>query len=319
MCLFILMVYLKIFFFSVLLSNLIMMCLVSFMFPVLGVHWASQICGVIHFIILRKIVRNPYACILCHLKLFCGSQKSWIFFFPAQNLFCIFLPGWFILLLGSWIFSSVIANLLFLLASAFFLLRHCNLHFWKVDLSAFISSISPLNMFNLSPRFLNIWNTVVIIILSCLPMLSSVMTGVILTDWFLARYISISYFPLSLHDLQLFVFWLCCTACGILLPRPGIEPVPPAVEVQSPNHWTAREFPCNFWLDTWQCDFYLVGCWMFWYVYKYSWALFWVSVKLLELFDSFRYYFEDSFVRSREVFSVRLVLTTSCGKILVST
>ena len=31
-------------------------------------------------------------------------------------------------------------------------------------------------------------------------------------------------------------------ACRILLPRPGIEPIPPAVEVQSPNHWTAREF-----------------------------------------------------------------------------
>ena len=23
----------------------------------------------------------------------------------------------------------------------------------------------------------------------------------------------------------------------------GIEPMPPAVEVQNPNHWTAREFP----------------------------------------------------------------------------
>ena len=29
------------------------------------------------------------------------------------------------------------------------------------------------------------------------------------------------------------------TACGI---QPGIEPVPPAVETRSPNHWTAREF-----------------------------------------------------------------------------
>ena len=24
--------------------------------------------------------------------------------------------------------------------------------------------------------------------------------------------------------------------------QPGIEPVPPAVEAQSPNHWTTREF-----------------------------------------------------------------------------
>ena len=31
-----------------------------------------------------------------------------------------------------------------------------------------------------------------------------------------------------------------------LSPQPGIEPVSPAVEVQSPNHWTAREFPLAF-------------------------------------------------------------------------
>ena len=32
-------------------------------------------------------------------------------------------------------------------------------------------------------------------------------------------------------------------ACGILVLQPGIEPVPPAVEMQSPNHWTTGEFP----------------------------------------------------------------------------
>ena len=30
---------------------------------------------------------------------------------------------------------------------------------------------------------------------------------------------------------------------GILVPQPGIERLPPAVEARSPNHWTAREFP----------------------------------------------------------------------------
>ena len=29
-------------------------------------------------------------------------------------------------------------------------------------------------------------------------------------------------------------------ACGILVPRPGFKPGPPAVEAWSPNHWTAR-------------------------------------------------------------------------------
>ena len=30
---------------------------------------------------------------------------------------------------------------------------------------------------------------------------------------------------------------------GILVPQPGIEPVPPAVEAWSLNHWTTREAP----------------------------------------------------------------------------
>ena len=42
-------------------------------------------------------------------------------------------------------------------------------------------------------------------------------------------------------------FWPCHMACGILVPQSGIEPMPPAVEVWSPNHWTAREVTfCHF-------------------------------------------------------------------------
>ena len=44
----------------------------------------------------------------------------------------------------------------------------------------------------------------------------------------------------------LIYFWLRHTACRILVPRPGIEPVPSAVKALSPNHWTAREFPTSF-------------------------------------------------------------------------
>ena len=40
-----------------------------------------------------------------------------------------------------------------------------------------------------------------------------------------------------------FFFWPRRVACRILVPRPGIEPVPPAVEAQSLKHWTAREAP----------------------------------------------------------------------------
>ena len=38
--------------------------------------------------------------------------------------------------------------------------------------------------------------------------------------------------------------------CRILVPWPGIEPVPPAVEAQSLNHWTAREVPLGNFEDT---------------------------------------------------------------------
>ena len=35
-------------------------------------------------------------------------------------------------------------------------------------------------------------------------------------------------------------FLPCQTACGILIPQPGITPVPPAVEACSPNHGTGN-------------------------------------------------------------------------------
>ena len=45
---------------------------------------------------------------------------------------------------------------------------------------------------------------------------------------------------LLFHLLFFFSFWLCHVACEILVPQPGIEPEPPALEVQNLNHWTAR-------------------------------------------------------------------------------
>ena len=45
-------------------------------------------------------------------------------------------------------------------------------------------------------------------------------------------------------------------ACGILVPRPGIKPVPPAVEVESPNRWTAREFPKHTWRVSVHCSYF---------------------------------------------------------------
>ena len=50
----------------------------------------------------------------------------------------------------------------------------------------------------------------------------------------------LTYFTYLL--LNLFI-WPCRAACRILVPRPGTEPMPPAVEAWSPNHCTAREVP----------------------------------------------------------------------------
>lgn len=38
-----------------------------------------------------------------------------------------------------------------------------------------------------------------------------------------------------------FFFGLCCIACGILVPWPGVEPTPTAVGAQNLNQWTIRE------------------------------------------------------------------------------
>ena len=39
------------------------------------------------------------------------------------------------------------------------------------------------------------------------------------------------------------IIWPYHTAFWILVPQPGIEPMPPALEAWSLNHWTTREVP----------------------------------------------------------------------------
>ena len=43
-----------------------------------------------------------------------------------------------------------------------------------------------------------------------------------------------------------FFFWLHCTVCGILVPRPGIKHTPSALAGWSLNHWTPEKYP--FWM-----------------------------------------------------------------------
>ena len=55
---------------------------------------------------------------------------------------------------------------------------------------------------------------------------------------------------------QKFLFYLFGrAACGILVPWPGIEPTPPAVEVQSLNHWTTKEV---WWLLFFEDNYFCV-------------------------------------------------------------
>ena len=54
---------------------------------------------------------------------------------------------------------------------------------------------------------------------------------------------SLKHSTLLLIFICLFIFGLHGAACKILVSQPGIEPGPTAVKVQSPYHWTTREFP----------------------------------------------------------------------------
>ena len=54
-------------------------------------------------------------------------------------------------------------------------------------------------------------------------------------------------------------------ACGILVPQPGIEPIHPAVETWSLNHWTAGEVPGCAFLCHIQKDAYELNCILYHY------------------------------------------------------
>ena len=46
------------------------------------------------------------------------------------------------------------------------------------------------------------------------------------------------------QSLDLFC-WPYLAACRILVPQPGMEPLPPTLGAQTLNHWTTREVPTN--------------------------------------------------------------------------
>ena len=61
--------------------------------------------------------------------------------------------------------------------------------------------------------------------------------------------------PISPHLLFVCLFFHHI-AYGILAPRPGIGPAPPAVEVWNLNHWTTREVPTSNYFKANPTDFH---------------------------------------------------------------
>ena len=45
---------------------------------------------------------------------------------------------------------------------------------------------------------------------------------------------------LTMGTNDFFLFLFLAVSCDILIPQPGIEPVPPALEIWILNHWTTR-------------------------------------------------------------------------------
>ena len=54
-------------------------------------------------------------------------------------------------------------------------------------------------------------------------------------------------------------FWPGHEAGGILVPSPAIEPVTPAVETPSLNHWMVREFPSKYFSRIYKSTVYILS------------------------------------------------------------
>ena len=61
-----------------------------------------------------------------------------------------------------------------------------------------------------------------------------------------AGYFSSLPFLSFFKESSYFISWLHCGTCRILVPQPGIKPMPLALGAQSLSHWTAREVPVTY-------------------------------------------------------------------------
>ena len=58
--------------------------------------------------------------------------------------------------------------------------------------------------------------------------------------WYMALFVYFKFSNVQQHFF-FFCFWPYHQAYRILVPQPGLKPIPPAVEGYSPHHWTTRE------------------------------------------------------------------------------
>ena len=85
-----------------------------------------------------------------------------------------------------------------------------------------------------------------------------------LISLFLKKYLFIYLVYLAALGLSCSIWDLPCgmwaLSCGMwdLVPWPRIEPGPPALGVQSLNHWTTREVPCLWFLSAKSCSFHCI-------------------------------------------------------------
>lgn len=79
------------------------------------------------------------------------------------------------------------------------------------------------------------------------PLVSAIIASSLLLCTWLS--VSLLFFFLNFLSvfLNFFLIWLLHTVCEILAPQPSTQPMCPEMEVQSPSHWTKKEFPpCCF-------------------------------------------------------------------------
>ena len=127
--------------------------------------------------------------------------------------------------------------------------------------------------FNLKIEFPLVLGNYLLLFSTCFPLIFLVLSG---TRGLAIR--SCAAFPPFPPSLCLFLslfFWLPRTVCGILVPQPGTEPAPPAVEARSLNHWAAREVSlCLFLSFTFLACFFDSLSQLFYWIFHFGFAFY---------------------------------------------